>query len=219
MGWYYNGKPWHSGFGQPLFVLDLSLGLGCPGTGTSDSSLRKYPGVSVKGGWRIKSAIWGVAKDQDSVRGSFSDYLASINSHRRKPFDIYNLHGTGSPEERKMLTWIPRAAKSAKEAGFQIHSFAIDDRWQDGSPVWQAAAVQFPRGLEPVTQAAQFAGAHLGLWLSLHVFTLTRAGGQGEVWKPSRSATAARAAGTALRGLVTGPNSNERWASTSDATA
>jgi len=168
LGWWYIGNPSHLGMGQPLFAADLFMGLEYPAGEVTEEYLRHFPGRSAKGGLVSKSAVWGVARNAASVRDAFfADYLYALDVKPEQPFVIWNLIGTGTPEEAALVHWMEVAADRAKTAGFAVDSFAVDDVWQDYTTVWQPDPARFPHGLEPLTQTMDRLGSRLGLWLSL----------------------------------------------------
>src|SRR5579872_266946 len=172
LGWWNIGRVTHSGYGQPVFAGDMYLGLEYPGAETSDSWLRQFPGRSAKGGLQTKPAIWGVAPDAASVAHAFlNDYLPTIAKAPR-PFVIYNLLGAGMPEQHLLEHWINVIGSEAKKAELHIDSFAIDDGWQDETTIWQIAPKLFPDGFATLAAKTASFRSRLGLWLSLHGFTL-----------------------------------------------
>ncbi len=172
-GWWNVGAPAHCGYGQPVLVSDLYMGLEYPAAETDPTALRHFPGRSAKGGLQSKCAIWGVAPSAAQVRDAFlQDYLATRLTRPPRPFIIYNLLGAGIPEEQRLLPWIERIGQETEQAGFHIDSFAIDDLWQDESTLWQPAPRRFPDGFGRLAEAAQRRGSRLGLWMALSGYTL-----------------------------------------------
>lgn len=53
----------------------------------------------------------------------------------------------------------------AADLGFEV--FVIDDGWQRHAGDWEVDPTKFPRGLEPLREAAERVGLRLGLWLAL----------------------------------------------------
>jgi len=175
-GWWYVANPSHMGYGQPVFVEDLYLGLEYPGADTGQEGytyLRHYPGRSAKGGLQSKTAIWGVAKNAFETEAAFyHDYLYTLNPQSPTPFVLYNLLGLGSPDETKVTKWVDTIAPQAQKSGLQIDSYVIDDGWQDMTTVWQPDQKLFPGGFTSLVSDVRRYGSHLGLWMSLGGITL-----------------------------------------------
>jgi hypothetical protein len=169
LGWWNIANPTHMGMGQPIFVADLYMGLEYVAGDCDLNSIRHYPGRSARGGLTSKSAIWGVAKNHDDLRRAFfDDYLYTLDGVKRaEPFVIWNMIGSGVPEEQKYLKAVEPIAQHAKAAGITLDSIAIDDPWTDVSSIWQPDPQKFPGGLDPFSEKVQGLGSHLGLWLSV----------------------------------------------------
>lgn len=168
--------------GQPMFVADLYLGLEHPAGATDPAYVRHYSGRSAKGGLRSKTVVWGVAKSPAELeRSFFEDYLYTLPEVKRaEPFVIWNLLGVGLPEEKRLMGAAESITRQAKQAGFHIDSFAIDDTWQDLSSVWQPDPLRFPNGMGPLAGELQTLGSRLGLWLSVMGLGLDTRWGQAQ---------------------------------------
>lgn len=167
-GWWFEGKPSHEGMGQPLFVADMYLGLEYPGAEVTNEYLRHFPGKSALRGLRSKTAVWGVARGPDSVREAFfGEYLSTLATLAPKPFVIWNLIGTGTPESSLLVREVQSLAARAAQSSLTIESYAVDDVWQDYTSIWKPDPIRFPRGFAPVVQVCESAGSHLGLWVTL----------------------------------------------------
>ena len=168
--------------GQPMFVADLYLGLEHPAGATDPAYVRHYSGRSAKGGLRSKTVVWGVAKSPAELeRSFFEDYLYTLPEVKRaEPFVIWNLLGVGLPEEKRLIGAAESITRQAKQAGFHIDSFAIDETWQDLSSVWQPDPLRFPNGMGPLAGELQTLGSRLGLWLSVMGLGLDTRWGQAQ---------------------------------------
>jgi hypothetical protein len=180
-GWWNVGNPTHMGAGQPILIADLFLGLEHPASEVSEEFLRHYPAASAKGGLKTKTAIWGVAKDQASVRQAFfDDYLTVAVAKPSPPFVIWNLIGLSVPEEKKCIQWMRDIDSRCKKAGITVDCYALDDLWQDSATVWRPDPFQFPNGFGPLTETVDQLNSRLGLWLSPSGSTLDTRWGKGK---------------------------------------
>lgn len=172
-GWWFHENPSHFGYGQPVFVSDLFLGLEYPGAETHPFWLRHHPGCSLERPYDTKKAVWGVAASRDQVRGAFfEDYLDTLAPSRPTPFVIYNLIGAGTPEDKLLCRWVKIIGHEARQAGFAVDSFAVDAPWHDQSSIWQPAPLQFPERFRNLNAAIRSVDGKLGLWMSLCGSTL-----------------------------------------------
>jgi hypothetical protein len=172
-GWWYHENPSHHGYGQPVFVSDLFLGLEYPGAETHPFWLRHHPGCSLERPYETKKAVWGVAPGRDHVRRAFfEDYLDTIVPMRPRPFVIYNLIGAGIPEDKLLCRSVEAIGREARKADFAIDAFAIDAPWHDQSSIWQPAPLQFPERFRNLNAAIRSVDGKIGLWMSLCGSTL-----------------------------------------------
>lgn len=174
-GWWYVAAPSHYGYGQPVFVGDMYLGLEYPGAETGIAGytyLRHYPGRSAKEGLKSKTAIWGVAKTPAEVEEAFfDDYLATLRPQLPHPFVRFDL--LSARPIQKAIAAVQTVESQVQGAGLHLDSFCMcDDGWQDMTTVWRPDPIPFPNGFGPLAQALKSYGSHLGLWLAPDGFTL-----------------------------------------------
>ena len=189
-GWWYMGNPELAGYGQPVFVGDVYLGLEYPGAESSATYLRHYPGRSARTGFVSKTAMWGVARDKAHVRQAFfEDYLYTLGGVRSKPFVKYSLIGVtnantaGRPDERTFLEWLP------------VDSYATDSEWEDYTSIWKPNPLSFPNGFSRLAAFTAKERTGFGLWLSITGHTLDTRWGRLNGWQVA-GATARRAGTT-----------------------
>ena len=158
------------GLGQPLFVPgDLFLGLEYP-AGYAECrdglvALRHHPGREAgRAPWQSKSAVLGVAR-RGEVERAFASYVSGI---RRKPrsFTVYNSWYDVRRGDLTADVLLPKL-RLFNEKGVNLHSFVLDDGWQEPKSIWVPEAGQYPGGFGPLAEQLRRLDTDLGLWMPL----------------------------------------------------
>lgn len=148
------------------------------------------------------STVTGIAK-KGQLRRAFLAYLEAARPRKTSPMLHYNCwydlsYSNIRYDEAGILSTIAAwQEKWTKTRGKKLHSFLLDDGWDNTHELWKLNA-GFPQGFSRVVQALSGIGAKLGLWLSPW-------GGYGDE-KPQRIASATalgmeqHASGLALSG-------------------
>jgi hypothetical protein len=163
----------HQGFGEPVFLEDLFVGLEFPaGSNTwADGrvTLRQYPGRRVAERFVSKTAVLGVA-EAGAVARRFQEYVSGFQATPAGTdlFVNYNTWWTlMPPTEENCLALIRLFREKLYEPfGESFDTFTIDDGWDNKDSLWQLREDRFPRGFAPLVEALAGMKANLGLWLS-----------------------------------------------------
>jgi len=117
----------------------------------------------------VYSTVAGIARD-GQLRRDFACYLERERAHPSRAFLHYNswfdigyLTRYTEAQALERIAAMGRALHDAR--GVTIDGFVFDDGWDDYSGSW-AFSHAFPRGFEPLRDAAARYGAAPGVWLS-----------------------------------------------------
>ncbi len=177
------------GFGQPLALQHKQggafFGLEYP---TSENSLKPVEkgkttlhcgqelGERIGSSWIESEWVVEGLSPNLHVKLWFLKYLDRIRVAPLKPFLLYNSwYDVRAPEiaespahimnEKSLLRIIESFKKKMVEKhGLKLDAFVLDDGWDVYKSDWVLSKSQFPRGLEPVSDALKAIGTDLGIW-------------------------------------------------------
>ncbi len=177
------------GFGQPLALQykqgGAFFGLEYP---TSENSLKPVEkgkttlhcgqelGERIESSWIESEWVVEGLSPNLHVKLWFLKYLDRIRVAPLKPFLLYNSwYDVRAPEiaegpahimnEKNLLRIIESFKKEMVEKhGLKLDAFVLDDGWDVYKSNWVLSKSQFPRGLEPVSDALKGIGTDLGIW-------------------------------------------------------
>jgi len=178
-------KAAHQGFGQPVFLDDMFLGLEFPAgynrcrDGRVD--LTHYPGCRLDRPLTSKKVVWGAA-GKGKVRRAFLDYVSTFAarppsghflalSGRWAPAGRPDTAVAGGPEISLEKTAIEslESWKSGPAAAGRLlpDSYVLRFGWFNPRSWWEPSPANFPSGLSALASRLRREGLGLGLWFSL----------------------------------------------------
>jgi hypothetical protein len=174
------------GLGQPLFLnerwfagLEHPAGINSADAETGCILLRQHPSKNVS----MKAVIGGVNAKDDRLDDAFERYIDSIRRSKPKPLLQYNtwydLRGTELNPDNAKLAAKAIHDKLLKPFDLQLHSFVLDDGWQEPKSLWE------PNGAwkKELAEYAAFLHQHrskLGLWMPLNGTSLDVSWGESQ---------------------------------------
>ena len=115
------------------------------------------------------NAVFGVYP-KDQLRRSFLYYLERERARPSSPFLHYNCwYDLAEAVNEKDFLNVIQAFKEelTTRRGVILNSYVIDDGWDNyNEALWQTDKKKFPQGFAPLQKPLNYAGSHLGIWIS-----------------------------------------------------
>ncbi len=165
-----NPKP--RGQGQPVYVNDCFFGLEWPKAENvfknNKLTCTHFPAWNIKGHFKSKTAVWGVAPKGQVSHWFIEKYIPTIRISQPKPILLYNswfdIRGPKLSEYHHTIDGF--RDNLLKKYGIKLQSFVIDDGWQNRNSIYQS---RFPSDFNKLQKyiETELPGCHLGLWMPI----------------------------------------------------
>ena len=163
------------GRGQPVFVGGRAfLGLEYPAARNHADAdgidLHHFPGKRLNRQWlELKPEVLGVRANR-TLSAAFAEYLEDVRIPPRTFVHYnswYDFRRDNMNTKDFIATFDGLREQLTLRCGVPMHSFVIDDQYQNKQSIWETDPKVLPDGFGPLAAYLQAHGSALGLWMPL----------------------------------------------------